>query len=84
MVLDPRYLSRPLHSVIVGCIKNRPLRFIMETMSRDGREALRKLDAECRPTYKGRQMALLKRIMYLHLNSACSDAEYIDKLPELQ
>ena len=29
-----------LYAVIVGCIKNRPLRLIM-----DGREALRKLDA---------------------------------------
>ena len=35
-----------LYSIIVGCIKNRPLRLIMETVSRDGREALRKLDAE--------------------------------------
>ena len=39
-----------LHSVFVCCIKNRPLRLIMETVSRDGREALRKLDAEYRPT----------------------------------
>ena len=35
-----------LYSVVVGCIKNRPLHLIMETVSRDGREALRKLDAE--------------------------------------
>ena len=69
-----------LQSVIVGCIKNRPLRLIMDTPSRDGREALRKLDAEYRPTYRGRQMALLKSIMHPKLNSAGSDAEYIDKL----
>ena len=36
-----------LCSVIVGCIKNRPRRLIMETLSRDGRDALGKLDAEC-------------------------------------
>ena len=73
-----------LQSVIVGCIKNRPLRLIMDTPSRDGREALRKLDAEYRPTYRGRQMALLKSIMHPKLNSAGSDAEYIDKLSEWQ
>ena len=50
-----------LYSVIVGCIKNRPLRLIMKTESRDGRQALRKLDAEYRSTYRGRQMALLQR-----------------------
>ena len=71
-----------LCSVIVGCIKNRPLRMIMETMSRARREALRKLDAEYRHTYRGRQVSLLKRIMHTHLNSAGSDAEYIDKLSE--
>ena len=73
-----------LYSVFVGCIKNRPLRLIMETVSSDGREAIRKLDAEYRPTDKGRQMALLKRIMHPKLNSAGSDAEYIDKLSEWQ
>ena len=73
-----------LYSVIVGCIKNRPLRLIMDTPSRDGREALRKLDAEYRPTYRGRQMALLRRIMRPKLNSAGSDAEYINKLSEWQ
>ena len=71
-----------LYAVIVGCIKDRPLRLIMETVSRDGREALRKLDAEYRPTYRGRQQALLKRIMHPDLNSAGSDAECIDKLSE--
>ena len=64
-----------LLSVIAGCIKNRPLRLVMETVSRDGREAHRKLDAEYRPTCRGRHMALLKRIMRPHLNSAGSDAE---------
>ena len=73
-----------LYSVTVGCIKNGPLRLIVETVSRDGREALRKLDAECRPTYRGSQMALLKRIVHPHLNSAGSDAEYIDNLSEWQ
>ena len=52
----------------------------MDTPSRDGREALRKLDAENRPTYRGRQMALLRRIMRPKLNIAGSDAEYINKL----
>ena len=42
-----------LYAVIVGCIKNRPLRLIMDTPSRDEQEALRKLDAEYRPTYRG-------------------------------
>ena len=65
-----------LHSVIVCCIKNRPLRLVMETVSRDGREALRKLDAEYRPTYRSRQSP--------HLTSAGCDAEYIDKLSECQ
>ena len=73
-----------LYSVIVSWIKNRPLRLIMEPVSRDGRGALRKLDAECRPTYRGRQLALLKRVMHPHLNSAGSDAEYIDKLSAWQ
>ena len=73
-----------LYAVIVGCIKNRPLRLIMNTPSRDGREALRKLDAEYRPTYRDRQMALLRRIMHPKLNSAGSDAEYINKLSEWQ
>ena len=73
-----------LYAVIVSCIKNRPLRLIMDTPSRDGREALRKLDAEYRPTYRGRQMALPRRIMHPKLNSADSDAEYINKLPEWQ
>ena len=53
-----------LYAIIVGCIKNRPFRLIMDTPSRDGREALRKLDAEYRPTYRGRQVALLRRIMH--------------------
>ena len=44
-----------LHSIIVDCIKKRPLRLIMETESRD--EAFRRLDAEYRSTYRGRQMA---------------------------
>ena len=43
-----------LYAVIVGCIKNRPLRFIMDTPSRDEQKALRKLDAEYRPTYRGK------------------------------
>ena len=73
-----------LYAVIVGCIKNRPLRLIMDTLSRDGREALRKLDAEYSPTYRGRQMALLRRIMHPKLNSAGSDAEDINKLTERQ
>ena len=73
-----------LYSIIVGCMKNTPLRLIMETTSRDGREALRKLVAESRPTYRGRQTALLQRIMHSHLNSAGSDAECIDKLSEWQ
>ena len=71
-----------LCSLIVGCTKNRPLRLIMETESRDGREALRKFDAEYRSTYRGRQMALLKRIMHPHPNSAGSDAGYTDNLSE--
>ena len=66
-----------LYWVIVG-----PLRQIMEKKSRDGREALRKLDAECRSTYGGGQMALPKRIMHPHLNNVGSDAEYIHKLSE--
>ena len=73
-----------LYAVIVECIKNRPLRLIMDTPSRDGREALRKLDAEHQSTYRGRQMALLRRIMHWKLNSAGSDAEYINKLSEWQ
>ena len=73
-----------LYSVIVECIKNRPLRLIMETESRDGREALRKLDAESRSTCRGNQMALLKRITHPHLISAVSDAEYIGGLSEWQ
>ena len=56
----------------------------MDTPSCDGREALRKLDAQYRPTYGGRQMALLRRIMHPKLNSAGSDAEYINKLSEWQ
>ena len=56
----------------------------MDTLSRDGREALRKLDAEYRPTYSGRQMALLRRIMHPKLNSAGSDAAYINKLSAWQ
>ena len=40
-----------LYAVIVGCIKNRPLRLIMDTPTRDGREAMRRLDAENRPAY---------------------------------
>ena len=76
---DGRKVYLMLYSVIAGCIKNRPLRLIMEAVSRDGREALRNLDAEC-PTYRGRQMALLKCIMHPKLHSAGSDAEYIDKL----
>ena len=55
------------HAVSVGCIKNSPLR----SPSRDGREALRKLDAGYRPTHS-------------KLNSAGSDAEYINKLSEWQ
>ena len=51
-------------------------------VSRDGREELRKLDAEYRPTYRDRQVALLKRIMHPHLNGAGSGAENIDKLSE--
>ena len=51
-------------------------------VSRDGREEFRKLDAESRPTYRDRQVALLKRIMHPHLNSAGSGAENIDKLSE--
>ena len=35
-----------LYMIIVRCIKNRPLPPSMETVSRDGREALRKLDVE--------------------------------------
>ena len=74
-----------LYAVIVGCIKNRPLRLIMDTPSRDGRrKALRKLDAEYRTTYRGRQMALLRRIMHPKLNRAGSDGEYINKLSEWQ
>ena len=73
-----------LYAVIAGCIKNRPLRLIMDTPSRDGREALRKLYTEYRPTYRGRQMALLRHIMHPKLNSAGSDAEYINKLTEWQ
>ena len=64
-----------LYAVIVGCIKNRPLRLIMDTPSPDGREALRTLDAEYRPTHRGRQMALMRRFMSLKLNSAGFDAE---------
>ena len=56
----------------------------METESRDGREALRKIDAEYKSTYRGRHMALLRRFVHWHLNSAGSDAEYIDKLSEWQ
>ena len=33
-----------------GCIKNTPLRLVMQSVSRDGREALHKLDAKPRPT----------------------------------
>ena len=69
-----------LCSVIVGCIKNRPSHLNMETESRDGRETLRQLGAEYKSTYRGKQMALLRRIMHPHLNSAGSDAEYMDKL----
>ena len=50
-----------LCAVIVGCIKNRRLRLITT-----------KLDAEYRPTYRGKQMALLRRIMHRKLNSAGS------------
>ena len=71
-----------LYSVIVGCVKNRRLRLMMEVGTRDGREPLRKLDAEYRPTYRGRQMALLKRTMHPNLKSAGSDAEYMDKMSE--
>ena len=42
-----------LYSVIVGCIKNRLLRQVMETECRD-----RKHDAEYKSTYRGKQMAL--------------------------
>ena len=70
--------------VVVGCIKNVLRRLSSVTESRDGREALRKLDAEYWTAYRGRQMALLKRIMHPHLNSAGSDAEYTDKLSEAQ
>ena len=79
---EKAYLT--LYAVIVSCIKNRPWRLIVDTPSRDGREALRNLDAEYRPTYRGRQMALLRRIMHRKLNSAGSDAEYINKLSEWQ
>ena len=51
-------------------------------VSRDGREEFRKLDAESRPTYRDRQVALLKRIMHPHPNSAGSGAENIDNLSE--
>ena len=54
----------------------------MDTPSRG--EALRKLDAEYRTTYKTKQMALLRRIMRPKLNSTGSDAEYINKLSEWQ
>ena len=73
-----------LYAVIVGCIKNRRLRSTINTPSHDGREAFRKLDAEYRPTYRGRQMALLNRVMHPKLNSAGFDAEYINKLSEWQ
>ena len=73
-----------LYSVIVGCIQNTPLRLTMETERRDVREALRTLDAEYKSTYRGRQMALLKRIMHPHLNNADSVKECIDKLSEWQ
>ena len=73
-----------LLSVIAGCIKNRLLLLVMETVNRDGREAHRKLDAEYRPTCRGRHMALLRRIMRPHLNSAGSDVECVDKLSEWQ
>ena len=33
-----------LYAVSVDCIKNRPMRLIMDTPSLDGREAMRKLD----------------------------------------
>ena len=69
-----------LYSVIVGFTKNRPLRLVMETVSRDGREALRKLDAEHRTTYRGRQMALLRKSTHSHLHSASSDAANINNL----
>ena len=75
-----------LYSILVSCLKGRALRLIMhmEPGSRDGREALRRLDAEYRPSYKGRQMALLRQIMHPRLGSASTDAEYLDKLSEWQ
>ena len=36
------------------------------------------------PTYRGRHVALLRRIMHLKLNSTVSDEEYITKLSEWQ
>ena len=42
-----------LYAIIVGCIKNRLLRLIMDTPTRDGREALRKFDAECNSAGSG-------------------------------
>ena len=39
---------------------------------------MRKLDAEHRPTYRDGHMALLRRIMRPKLNSAGSDAEYME------
>ena len=50
--------SLMLYSVIVGCIKNRPLRLIMKTESHDGREALRKPAVEYKSTYRSKEMAL--------------------------
>ena len=39
---------------------------------------------EKNPTYGGKQVALLKRILHPHLNSASSDAECMDKLSDWQ
>ena len=43
-----------------------------------------KLDAENRPTHRGREIALLKQIMHPHLTSVSSDADNIGKLSEWQ
>ena len=56
----------------------------MEPGSRDGREALRRLDEEYRPAYKGRQMALLRMIMHPKLTTTTSDMEYLERLSEWQ
>ena len=73
-----------LYAVISSCTAGRALRIVMGTPRRDGREAMRRLDAESRPAMKSRQMGLLNMILKPELEKSKTGQEYMDRLSMLQ